>query len=330
MNENTTITKNNISYIDSIQKLLKANDINLPLFALKTIIRWINEYDYKIMNVDFEEGTITEKDIQLHHVTTLTIENWLIIWADTIYEEKLFDDIPFEEVKFRFNVVKEVYDSLNKQLDYTIWNNMCESTGHTEMKKIDNENKIKIVTNLLQEALKVMEIPLNESTKNTPKRIAKMWVNELFANVNNANIQQLNSNITLFDNPSKESDLIILRDIKFNSTCEHHFLPFSGVVDVAYLPKNKILGLSKIPRIVKYFSKKPQLQERLTKNIGEYIMKVADPYFILVRIKATHGCVMCRGIESDCSTDTIFVQAYNSIDTNYYKQQYYLRVGGNN
>ena len=59
-------------------------------------------------------------------------------------------------------------------------------------------------------------------------------------------------------------------------------------------------------------------------------MKVADPYFILVRIKATHGCVMCRGIESDCSTDTIFVQAYNSIDTNYYKQQYYLRVGGNN
>ena len=149
----------------------------------------------------------------------------------------------------------------------------------------------------------LLEIKRTTSNEGTPKRVAKMWVNELFANRNNNNIEELDAKMKVFDN-EYGNDVIVMKDIEFNSMCEHHWLPFSGKVTVAYIPNQKVIGLSKIPRVVKYFSKQPTLQEKLGKDIGEYLFKIIQPLGIVVYITSTHSCVKCRGAESDCSTIT--------------------------
>ena len=133
-----------------------------------------------------------------------------------------------------------------------------------------------------------------------------MYCNELFANRNNANLEELNSRMKTFPVDSKYPMPVKVEGIPFSSTCEHHWMPFIGTVDVRYVPSDRIIGLSKIPRVVEYFSKKPQLQERLTSEIGEYLVKVLNPKKLEVRIQAIHTCVLCRGIESSCDTQTVF------------------------
>ena len=166
-------------------------------------------------------------------------------------------------------------------------------------------NKVEKIKEHLEEIMKILEIERTESNKNTPLRVAKMWVNELFANVNNAHMKELKETMTVFPN-EYQSDMVIVRDIDFNSTCEHHFLPFSGKVTIGYVPNDVIIGLSKLPRVVKYFSKKPQLQEKLTTEIGEFLVEMLEPHALFVEVEATHQCVKCRGAESDCSTITYF------------------------
>lgn len=153
----------------------------------------------------------------------------------------------------------------------------------------------------------ILGIHITESNKDTPRRIAKMLNEEVFCNRNNHNIEELNNKMTLFDNENKGSDNIIkVSDIEFSSMCEHHWMPFFGTVYVEYVPDEKIIGLSKIPRVVKYFSKKPQLQERLTEEIGKYLVQLLNPKRLEVIVVATHTCVKCRGIETDCETRTGF------------------------
>lgn len=166
-------------------------------------------------------------------------------------------------------------------------------------------NKVEAIKEHLEEIMKILEIEKTESNKNTSLRIAKMWTNELFANVNNAHMKELKETMTVFPN-EYQSDMVIVRDIDFNSTCEHHFLPFSGKVTIGYVPNDVIIGLSKLPRVVKYFSKKPQLQEKLTTEIGEFLIDMLEPHALFVEVEATHQCVKCRGAESDCSTITYF------------------------
>lgn len=157
----------------------------------------------------------------------------------------------------------------------------------------------------LEEIMKLLGIEETESNKDTPKRIAKMWVRELFENINLNNYDDFIDSLTTFPAEGYK-DLVLMRNMPFNSMCEHHFLPFSGKVSVAYIPKDRIIGLSKIPRIVRYFSKMPQLQERFTKNIGDTLdIVLGFPKLIIVRVEADHQCVKCRGAESDCSTVTI-------------------------
>lgn len=186
-------------------------------------------------------------------------------------------------------------------------------------------DKITLIEQNLKEAFETLGLDLTKaSTKDTPRRVAKMWVNELAKNINNNNIKELDAKMKCFPiDRCYSNDLIVIKDIDFHSMCEHHFLPFSGKVSVGYYPKNKIIGLSKIPRIVKYFSQKPQLQERLTKEIAQYIIKVLDPRAVFVRVEATHGCVMCRGIESNCST----VTSVSLYDRNLNKNSYIYLEG---
>ena len=166
-------------------------------------------------------------------------------------------------------------------------------------------NKVEDIKEHIEAIMEILEIPITESNKNTPLRVAKMWCNELFLNRNNANIEELKERMKLFPN-NYSSDMVIMNDIPFNSMCEHHWLPFSGTVTVGYVPNQTVIGLSKIPRVVRYFSKKPQLQEQFTTEIGEFLFDLLEPHALFVECEAKHQCVMCRGAESDCSTKTYF------------------------
>lgn len=166
-------------------------------------------------------------------------------------------------------------------------------------------NKVEEIKKHVEAIADILGIEKTESNENTPLRVAKMYCNELFVNRNNDNIEELNSRMKVFSADGNSSP-VKMDNIPFNSVCEHHWLPFFGTVSVHYEPQDKIIGLSKIPRVVKYFSKKPQLQERLTQEIGEYLVWVLKPKSLTVTITATHTCVMCRGIESPCDTTTEF------------------------
>ena len=135
-------------------------------------------------------------------------------------------------------------------------------------------------------------------------------------NRNNANIEELKARMKTFPN-EYSSDMVIVRDIDFDSICEHHWLPFSGKVTVGYVPNDKVIGLSKIPRVVKYFSKKPQLQEQLTTEIGEFLFDLLEPHALFVEVEATHQCVKCRGAESNCSTRTYYKRTNNGFEDSY-------------
>lgn len=170
------------------------------------------------------------------------------------------------------------------------------------------EDNVKQLEYHYSEIMKILGISITQSNKDTPRRIAKMLDNEVFCNRNDLNIEELNSKMTLFDNENEYNfEVIKMEGIEFSSMCEHHWMPFFGKVDVEYIPKAKIIGLSKIPRVVKYFGKRPQLQERLTNDIGNYLVDLLNPLYLKVTIQATHTCVMCRGAESNCQTRTSFL-----------------------
>ena len=140
----------------------------------------------------------------------------------------------------------------------------------------------------------------DDSLKNTPARIAKMFTHEIFAGLNYANFPS----ITTVKNKINMNELINVSQIQVTSTCEHHFITIDGFAQVAYIPKHKILGLSKINRIVQFFSQRPQIQERLTQQIKVAIQTLIDSPDVAVKIKATHYCVKARGIMDTSSMTT--------------------------
>lgn len=129
----------------------------------------------------------------------------------------------------------------------------------------------------------------SETYRNTPKRVARMYL-EIFAGMNKKNEPKL----TLFDNPGYR-DILALKRIPFYSLCSHHLLPIFGEVGIAYVPGEKIVGLSKLPRVVKYFASRPQVQEDLTKQLADYLYEKLKARGVLVLIKAKHLCMEMRG-----------------------------------
>ena len=177
--------------------------------------------------------------------------------------------------------------------------------------------KLKEIEKHIEGIMDILGIYRNDSTEGTPRRIAKMYMDELFSSLKPDSLQELNNKMKLFDNTMEDADLIVVKDIPFYSTCEHHFLPFFGKVAIGYVPGDKILGLSKFPRIVKYFSKLPQLQERLTSDIANYVADITECKLVIVKIyDTTHTCCTARGVESEGSTNTFKVITNESIDIN--------------
>jgi GTP cyclohydrolase I len=152
-----------------------------------------------------------------------------------------------------------------------------------------------------REIMITLGLDLNDdSLCDTPIRVAKMFAYEIFSGLDYNNFPKA----TAVDNKMRYDEMVIVKDVNVQSTCEHHFVSIDGFATVAYIPRKKILGLSKINRIVKFFSKRPQIQERLTEQIFyalEYILETSD---IAVIINATHHCVKSRGIEDTSSTTT--------------------------
>lgn len=155
--------------------------------------------------------------------------------------------------------------------------------------------------------MSLLGIERTPSNADTPYRIAKMYNREVFRNEGRS-ISELDTQMTLFDNENKNrSTPITMKGIKFSSMCEHHWLPFFGEVEITYTPFLKVAGLSKLPRVVRWFSKKPQTQEVMTKEIGEYLVSKLEPCMLTVKVTALHTCVTCRGIESvDTETTTTY------------------------
>lgn len=174
----------------------------------------------------------------------------------------------------------------------------------TDAFKLSNSEKVNLIEKKMRDILDILGLDLNdESIARTPCRIARMFVNEIFSGLNPDEFPA----ITLHPQKIASDEMILIKNINLISFCEHHFVPFEGVAHVAYLPANHIIGLSKINRIVQYFCRRPQLQERLTAQIADSLVKVLNTENVAVMITAKHYCVAARGVRDQMSSTTTHV-----------------------
>ena len=163
--------------------------------------------------------------------------------------------------------------------------------------KTDDE-KIAAIEPHFKAIMEVLGMDLNDdSLRGTPLRVAKMYVKELFQGLNPANMPSM----TLFENKFQYNEMLVEKNINFYTNCEHHFVPFFGKAHVAYISSGKVIGLSKLNRLVEYFSKRPQVQERLTMQIGKALQTVLQTQDVAVMMDAKHLCVSSRGVKDDSS-----------------------------
>jgi len=162
----------------------------------------------------------------------------------------------------------------------------------------DDEKKQQIAEHFA----KIMDIlgldRTDDSLKGTPDRVAKMYVEEIFSGLNPANKPK----VALFENSYRYQEMLVEKNITLYSNCEHHFVPIIGKAHVAYISNGKVIGLSKLNRIVQYYAKRPQVQERLTNQIGEELCKILDTKDVAIIIDAHHLCVSSRGVKDTASS----------------------------
>ena len=168
----------------------------------------------------------------------------------------------------------------------------------------DDDLKIELIEKHFREIMLILGLDLeDDSLRGTPHRVAKMYVKEVFSGLNPDNKPKAR----LFENKYNYDQMLVEKDITFYSHCEHHFVPIYGKVHVAYFSSGKVIGLSKINRIVQYFAKRPQVQERLSVQIAEELKTVLKTDDVAVVIDATHMCVSSRGVgDTNSRTGTAF------------------------
>jgi GTP cyclohydrolase I len=165
----------------------------------------------------------------------------------------------------------------------------------------DRKDKIAVIEPLFAKIMETLGLDLtDDSLIETPKRVAKMYVNEIFWGLDYDAFPKC----TTVDNKMKYNEMVCERNVNVQSNCEHHFVVIDGLATVAYVPKDRVLGLSKINRIVEYFSKRPQIQERLTEQIFHTLQYILDTEDVAVMIDAQHYCVKSRGVE-DTGSSTV-------------------------
>jgi GTP cyclohydrolase IA len=173
----------------------------------------------------------------------------------------------------------------------------------TAFHEISEEEKVVLIEEKFRDILLILGLDIeDESLKKTPYRIAKMYVKEIFKGLDPQNFPEISLVKDLFHDGSP--NMVLVKDIEFTSFCEHHFVPFQGKAHVAYIPNGQVIGLSKINRIVNYFAKRPQIQERLTSQIADSLAIILESEHIAVTLTAKHACVSSRGIQDHSSSTT--------------------------
>lgn len=164
---------------------------------------------------------------------------------------------------------------------------------------LSDAEKIEKIKKHFNGIMEVLGLDMNDdSLQDTPKRLAKMYVNEVFSGLDPKNFPK----ITVIDNSMQYDQMVCVQNIEVMSMCEHHFQPIDGFATIAYIPHKKVIGLSKLNRIVEYFAKRPQVQERLTKQVADCLVYVLETEDVAVHINAKHYCVIARGIQDSHST----------------------------
>jgi GTP cyclohydrolase I len=167
--------------------------------------------------------------------------------------------------------------------------------------EMDDELKMELIEKHFREIMHIMGLDLSDdSLKGTPRRVAKMYVQEIFSGLNPANKPKA----ALFENKYKYNEMLVEKDITFYSNCEHHFVPIIGRAHVAYISGGQVIGLSKINRIVQYFAKRPQVQERMTVQIANELKEMLQTEDVAIVIDAKHLCVSSRGV-NDVNSSTV-------------------------
>jgi GTP cyclohydrolase IA len=198
-----------------------------------------------------------------------------------------------------------------------------EKLQHIHETTPDDETKIKLIRDHFKQIMILLGLDLNDdSLRDTPERVAKMYVKEIFSGLNIDN----KPGITLFDNKYNYNEMLVEKNITIYTYCEHHFVPIMGRAHVAYYSSGKVIGLSKINRIVEYYCKRPQVQERLTNQIAEELKEALQTNDVAVVIDAVHFCVASRGVkDTNSSTITSFYGGRFSLPE--VKSEFLNRIG---
>lgn len=187
--------------------------------------------------------------------------------------------------------------------------------------EMNSDQKYNRIKGLLTEVVSTLGLDLtDDSLAETPHRIAKMYVHEIFSGLDYNNFPK----ISVIDNKMSVDEMVKVSDIDLTSTCEHHFITIDGLAQVAYIPESKILGLSKINRIVRFFAQRPQVQERLTQQVLVAIQTLVETENVAVTIKATHYCVKSRGV-MDANSETTTTALGGIFKTNPQTRAEFLR-----
>jgi GTP cyclohydrolase IA len=184
--------------------------------------------------------------------------------------------------------------------------------------ELDDEIKIELIEKHFKEIMLILGLDMSDdSLKGTPHRVAKMYVQEIFSGLNPKNAPKAK----LFENKYQYKNMLVEKQISFHSTCEHHFVPIIGKAHVAYIPNGRVVGLSKLNRIVRYFAQRPQVQERMTIQIANMLKDVLDTQDVAVVIEADHLCVASRGVK-DVTSNTITAEYSGKFLDNNTKEEF--------
>jgi GTP cyclohydrolase I len=212
----------------------------------------------------------------------------------------------------------------NPELGLKVHEHLVKMGVETPIKpnNIDRKDKIDIIENHFKAIMETLGLDLSDdSLEETPKRWAKMTVNEIFWGLD----YEAFPKCTTVDNKMKYNEMVCERNVNVQSNCEHHFVIIDGLATVAYVPKDRVLGLSKINRIVEYFSKRPQIQERLTEQIFHTLQYILDTEDVAVMIDAQHYCVKSRGVE-DTGSSTVTCRLGGGFKTDPSARQEFLQI----
>ncbi len=197
-----------------------------------------------------------------------------------------------------------------------------ETPLRTDAFEMDEELKMELIEKHFSEIMHILGLDLeDDSLKGTPYRVAKMYVQEIFSGLDPKN----KPDIKLFQNKYNYKEMLVEKDISFYSNCEHHFVPIIGKAHVAYISSGYVIGLSKIHRIVNYYAKRPQVQERMTMQIANELKKVLKTEDVAVVIDAEHLCVSSRGIE-DTTSSTVTSHYSGKFSEDTHKQEFLQHI----